>query len=121
MSRYVLVDVFTDTPLEGNQLAVFPDARGLSNQHMQRLAREMNLSETAFLLPVEGEADARMRIFTPRRELPFAAHPVLGCAFVLGEALDLDKVSLETGLGIVPVELERDNGRIAFGWMRFAS
>jgi predicted PhzF superfamily epimerase YddE/YHI9 len=83
MSRYVLLDVFTDTPLDGNQLAVFPDAAGLTPEQMQRLAREFNFSETLFVLPPEGEGDARVRIFTPVRELPFAGHPVLGCAFHL--------------------------------------
>ena len=118
MSRYFLVDVFTDTPLQGNQLAVFPDARGLSPEGMQRLAREMNLSETVFVLPAEGDGDARVRIFTPRLELPFAGHPVLGCAFVVGDALDRDEVRLETGLGVIPIELEREGGRIAFGRMQ---
>jgi trans-2,3-dihydro-3-hydroxyanthranilate isomerase len=118
MSRYVIVDVFTDTPLEGNQLAVFPDAGSLSSDHMQRLAREMNFSETIFVLPPEDGGDARVRIFTPTHELAFAGHPVLGCAFVLGDRLDRDTVSLETGLGVVPIELERRNGEIVFGRMQ---
>jgi trans-2,3-dihydro-3-hydroxyanthranilate isomerase len=118
MSRYLVVDVFTDTPLEGNQLGVFPDARGLSSGHMQRLAREMNFSETVFVLPAEDRGDSRVRIFTPNEELPFAGHPVLGCAFVVGDALDRDTVRLETGLGVVPVELERENGRAVFGRMQ---
>ena len=120
MSRYFVVDVFTDTPLEGNQLGVFPDAQALSSEQMQRLAREMNFSETVFVLPAGGDADARVRIFTPRRELPFAGHPVLGCAFVVGEALDRDTVRLETGLGLIPVELERENDLIAFARMQQA-
>jgi trans-2,3-dihydro-3-hydroxyanthranilate isomerase len=118
--RYVVADVFTDTPLEGNQLGVFPDAGDYSAEHMQRLAREMNFSETIFVLPAEGEGDARVRIFTPRHELPFAGHPVLGCAFVLGETLGRDTVKLETGLGVIPIALERKAGRIIFGRMQQA-
>jgi trans-2,3-dihydro-3-hydroxyanthranilate isomerase len=116
----LVVDVFTDTPLEGNQLAVFPDAREYDTRQMQRLAREMSFSETIFILPAEGDGDARVRIFTPRRELLFAGHPVLGCAFVVGEALHQDAVRLETGLGAIPVELARENGRIVSGRMRQA-
>ncbi|HEY7256166.1 MAG TPA: PhzF family phenazine biosynthesis protein [Solirubrobacterales bacterium] len=115
---YVLLDVFTDTPLEGNQLAVFADGRGLDAGLMQRLAREMNLSETVFVLPAERGGDARIRIFTPLSELPFAGHPTLGTAFAVGSALGLPAVRLETGVGIVPVELERDRGRIVFGRMQ---
>jgi trans-2,3-dihydro-3-hydroxyanthranilate isomerase len=114
------VDVFTDTPLAGNQLGVFPDAGDYSAERMQRLAREMNFSETIFVLPAEGDAEARVRIFTPRHELPFAGHPVLGCAFVLGEALGRDAVRLETGLGSIPIALERKAGRIIFGRMQQA-
>ena len=99
---YVLLDVFTDTPLEGNQLAVFADGRGLDPARMQRLAREMNLSETVFVLPPEEGGDARIRIFTPLSELPFAGHPTLGTAFAVGTALGLAEVRLETGVGIVP-------------------
>ena len=87
MNPYVVLDVFTDLPLEGNQVAVFADGAGLSGERMQRAAREMNLSETVFLLPGDGGADARARIFTPIAELPFAGHPVLGTAFFLGEEL----------------------------------
>jgi trans-2,3-dihydro-3-hydroxyanthranilate isomerase len=118
MTRYFVVDVFTDSPLEGNQLAVFTDSQTLRAQQMQRLAREMNFSESVFVLPGEGVADARVRIFTPRRELPFAGHPVLGCAFVVGAHLERTTVQLETGLGLIPIELERTNGRITFGRMR---
>ena len=78
---YVIVDVFTDTPLQGNQLAVFEDGSALSDDQMQRLAREMNLSETVLLLPAEDGGDARMRIFTPAGELAFAGHPVLARGF----------------------------------------
>jgi trans-2,3-dihydro-3-hydroxyanthranilate isomerase len=120
--RYLVADVFTAIPLQGNQLGVFPDGRGLDGALMQRTARELNLSETVFFLPSEQGCDARVRIFTPAGELPFAGHPVLGSAFVLGDLLSaakvrLAKVSLETGLGPVPVELERDGGRVVFGRM----
>ena len=90
--RYVVVDVFTDTPLAGNQLAVFTDARGLETETMQALAREMNFSESVFVLPSEGDGHARIRIFTPASELPFAGHPTLGAAFVLGAPLQLDGI-----------------------------
>jgi trans-2,3-dihydro-3-hydroxyanthranilate isomerase len=115
--RYLIADVFTSTPLEGNQLAVFPDGHGLDDDLMQRTARELNLSETVFFLPAERAGDARVRIFTKATELPFAGHPVLGSAFVLGEALGAAKVTLETGAGPVLVELERDGDQIVFGWM----
>ena len=109
--------MFTASPLQGNQLGVFPDGRGLDGALMQRTARELNLSETVFFLPSERGCDARVRIFTPVGELPFAGHPVLGSAFVLGDLLGVAKVSLETGLGPVPVELERDGDRVVFGRM----
>ena len=115
--RYVVADVFTERPLEGNQLAVFTDARELDGGLMQRLARELNFSETVFVLPAEGEGHARVRIFTPTIEVPFAGHPTLGTAFVLAAPLQLDEIRLETGMGVVPVRLERDGGRIAFGRM----
>ena len=115
--RFVLVDVFTDMPLQGNQLAVFTDARGLSDGRMQALAKETNLSETVFVLPAEGEGDVRIRIFTPETELPFAGHPVLGSAFVLGLPLQRVEIRLETGVGVIPVELEREGARIVFGRM----
>jgi trans-2,3-dihydro-3-hydroxyanthranilate isomerase len=115
--RYVVADVFTDTPLEGNGLAVFTDAREIPEKTLQPLAREMNLSETVFVYPAEGDGHARIRIFTPVSELPFAGHPVLGTAFVLGAPLQLGEIRLETGVGIVPVALEREDGRIVFGRM----
>jgi trans-2,3-dihydro-3-hydroxyanthranilate isomerase len=116
--RYVVTDVFTDRPLAGNQLAVFTDARGLGDDEMQSLAREMNFSESVFVLPAEGEGHARMRIFTPTAELPFAGHPTLGCAFVLAGPMQLPEIRLETGSGVVPVALERERDRIVFGRMR---
>ncbi len=118
MNAYVIADVFTDTPLEGNPLAVFTDARTIPPQRMQRIAREMNLSETVFVLPAETGGDARIRIFTPANELPFAGHPTLGTALVLGETTRKDLVRLETGAGMVPVEIEREDGRIVSGRMQ---
>lgn len=116
--RFVVADVFTDVPFAGNQLAVFTDAREIPGERLQQLAREINFSETVFVYPAAGEGNARMRIFTPILELPFAGHPVLGTAFVLGGPLQLDELRLETGAGVVPVRLERDGSRIVFGWMR---
>ena len=118
MHRYVIADVFTDTPLEGNPVAVFTDAGDLSSELMQRIATEMNLSETVFLLPGDGDADARIRIFTPSTELPFAGHPTLGTALILGEPTDKDMITLATGAGLVAVRFERANGRITAGRMR---
>jgi trans-2,3-dihydro-3-hydroxyanthranilate isomerase len=115
--RYVVADVFTDRPLAGNQLAVFTDARELPEELLQPLAREMNLSETVFVLPSTGEGHVRIRIFTPAIELPFAGHPILGTAFVLAAPLQLDEIVLETLSGLVPVRLERDGPRIVFGRM----
>ena len=116
--RYVLADVFTDTPLAGNQLAVFTDARDLDELTMQALALELGFSETVFVLPPREGGTVRVRIFTPVNELAFAGHPCLGAAFVLGAPLQLGTIALETGSGIVPVELERDpSGRIVFGRM----
>ncbi len=116
--RYVVCDVFTDAPLAGNQLAVFTDARDLDELTMQALAREMNFSESVFVLPPSSdEADVRIRIFTPATELPFAGHPTLGSAFVLGGPLSKIVIRLETAAGIVPVELERDGAQIVFGTM----
>jgi trans-2,3-dihydro-3-hydroxyanthranilate isomerase len=118
MSRYVVVDVFTDAPLAGNPAAVVADADGIPAGRMQQMAREFNLSETVFVLPAQDGGDARVRIFTPSVELPFAGHPVLGTAFVLGEPAGLPRIRLETGLGVVPVEFTRENGRIVLGRMQ---
>jgi trans-2,3-dihydro-3-hydroxyanthranilate isomerase len=118
MRQYVTVDVFTDAPLEGNAAAVLTDARGIPAARMQRIAREFNLSETVFVLPAQNGGDALVRIFTPSAELPFAGHPVLGTAFVLGEAAGTQTIRLETGAGVIPVELARENGRIVSGRMR---
>jgi len=115
--RYVIVDVFTDVPFAGNQLAVFTDARGLTEEQMQTLAAEVGFSESTFVLPAEGDADVRMRIFTPARELPFAGHPTLGTAFVVGAPLQRLVVRIQTARGVVPVALEREGARIVFGRM----
>lgn len=111
MRRYTIADVFTDTPLQGNPVAVFTDASGLDTEVMQRAARELNLSETVFLLRSDHPAaHLRARIFTPATELPFAGHPVLGAAFVVGRAMSSPVVRLETGAGVVAVTLERPDG-----------
>jgi trans-2,3-dihydro-3-hydroxyanthranilate isomerase len=116
--RYVVADVFTDTALTGNQLAVFTDARDLDSLTMQALAKEMNFAESVFVLrPQVEDADVRIRIFTPENELPFAGHPTLGAAFVLGGPLQKIVLRIETGAGVVPVELEREGPKIVFGWM----
>ena len=116
--RYVVVDVFTDTALAGNQLAVFTDARELDSATMQALALEIRYSETTFVLPAEQGGTARIRIFTPFVELPLAGHPILGTAWVLGQPLERSLIELETGMGVVPVELDRDeSGALAFGRM----
>jgi trans-2,3-dihydro-3-hydroxyanthranilate isomerase len=118
LQPYLVLDVFTDVPLHGNPLAVFTDAHDISGELMQCAARELNLSETVFLLPPEDEsADARARIFTPATELPFAGHPVLGSAFALGARLGLSRVRLATGAGIIPITLTREAGEIVFGEM----
>ncbi|PKW18657.1 PhzF family phenazine biosynthesis protein [Saccharopolyspora spinosa] len=109
---YVITDVFTATPLEGNPLAVFIDAASLSTEQMQRIAREMNLSETTFVLPAREVADARVRIFTPVNELPFAGHPTLGTAIVLGAETNQDTIRLETEVGVITFWFERANGKI---------
>ena len=115
--RYVVADVFTDRPLTGNQLAVFTDGREADDETMHALARELKFSETVFVLPPSEGGHARIRIFTPALELPFAGHPVLGSAFVLAAPLQLVEIRLETGAGVVPVVLEREGARITFGWM----
>src|SRR6266851_8212531 len=96
---FVQLDVFSSRPLEGNALAVFLDGRGLSDEQMQALAREMNLSETTFILPrdaaTERERGVRVRIFTTGEELPFAGHPTLGTAMVIRGGSGADQVDLE--------------------------
>lgn len=118
---FVKIDVFTSRRLEGNQLAVFTDARGLRDSEMQALAREMNLSETTFILPrgrqVEARRGVRVRIFTPQEELPFAGHPTLGTAFVLRGGKRTAQVSLALNVGKIPVTFSEQDGK-AFGEMR---
>jgi trans-2,3-dihydro-3-hydroxyanthranilate isomerase len=117
MRDYVVLDVFTRTPLEGNPLAVFLDGAGLSAETMQRTARELNLSETVFLLDGEQGTDARLRIFTPGAELPFAGHPTLGAAFVIGARTGRDELRLLTGAGVVALRLEREGDEVVRGEM----
>ncbi len=115
--RYVVCDVFTDRPLAGNQLAVFTDAREIPEPELQLLAREMAFSETVFVYPADSDGHVRLRIFTPAVEIPFAGHPVLGSAFVLAGPLQVETIRLETGVGVVPVRVEREGARIVFGRM----
>jgi trans-2,3-dihydro-3-hydroxyanthranilate isomerase len=151
--RYVIVDVFTSEPLTGNPLAVFTDARDIPEDMLQKIAREMNLSETVFcypsgwpdspkrpafrgetesqspsgrdndeetvyVYPPEADGHVRIRIFTPSLELPFAGHPVLGTAVVLGGPLQLIEIKLETQQGTIALELEREGARIVSARMR---
>jgi trans-2,3-dihydro-3-hydroxyanthranilate isomerase len=107
--RFVTLDVFTDTRFGGNPLAVFTDARGLSDAEMQALAREMNLSETTFVLPPDDPANtARVRIFTPTVEMPFAGHPNVGTGHVLASERGGDALRFEEIAGLVEVRVARD-------------
>ena len=120
--RYLHYDVFTDTQFEGNQLAVFHDARGLSGAQMQAITKEMNFSESTFILPAEAAGtDVRMRIFTPGTELPMAGHPVIGSTFALAElgVIAKGRDSFMFGLGVGPtrVELTWEGERLSFAWM----
>jgi trans-2,3-dihydro-3-hydroxyanthranilate isomerase len=115
--RYVVCDVFTNEALAGNQLAVFTDARGIPEHQLQRLAKELNISETTFVYPPKADGHVFMRIFTPATEVPFAGHPTLGTAFVLAGPLQLLEIRIETGRGTVPVRVEREGARIVFGRM----
>ena len=114
-------DVFSSTPLEGNSLAVFSDARGLSDAEMQAIAKEMNLSETTFIFPRDREIEqargVRVRIFTVQEELPFAGHPTLGTAFALRGDGDAKEVALELNVGKVPVRFEDSESEPTFGEM----
>jgi trans-2,3-dihydro-3-hydroxyanthranilate isomerase len=115
---YQLCDVFTDRPLSGNALAVFTEASGIATATLQALARELNLSECAFVLPPRSpDADALLRIFTPTMELPFAGHPTLGSAFVLTDRTQAESIRLETARGISSVRFARGGGGPAFAWM----
>ena len=110
--RYVIVDVFTATALEGNPLAVFTGGDGLDDTTMQALARETNLSETTFLQRAQDGGTARLRIFTPREELPFAGHPIIGSAWVIARATPIHTIGFETGMGMIPVDIEREGGTL---------
>jgi len=114
---YTVLDVFTAAPLTGNAVAVFTEGEAVPSRLMQSAARELHLSETVFVLPGDDEADATVRIFTPGVELPFAGHPVLGAAFVVGESKNLETVRLRTGAGVVPLKLTREHGEIVYGEM----
>lgn len=121
--RFVQVDVFTDRVFGGNPLAVMLDGRGLADGEMQAIAREMNLSETTFVLPpTRADCAARVRIFTPGREVPFAGHPTLGTSWVLATQGRLPagtaRFMLEEGIGPVPVEFEGPPSSPTFVWMR---
>ncbi len=118
--EYDVVDVFTETPLEGNPLAVFPDARGLDDGTMQRIAGELNLSETTFVLPAERPGSAaRVRIFTPRYEMVFAGHPTIGTAWVLRERGLVDRAAREFVLEekVGPVRVRVDAGDAPMLWL----
>ena len=124
---FVWMDVFTSKPLEGNQLAVFTDARGLSDTEMQSLAKETNLSETTFIFPrdpaAERERGIRVRIFTVDEELPFAGHPTLGTATAIRRAQagvqgGEDEVVLDLNVGRIPVRFTTDAHSQLFGEMR---
>jgi trans-2,3-dihydro-3-hydroxyanthranilate isomerase len=119
---YLHYDVFTDEPLVGNQLAVFTDARGLDTAQMQRIAREMNFSESTFILPTERpDTDIRMRIFTPYNEMPMAGHPTIGSTFALAESGVIKKAAhrfvFGLNIGPTPVDLEWADGALSFAWM----
>jgi trans-2,3-dihydro-3-hydroxyanthranilate isomerase len=117
----VQIDVFSARPLEGNALAVVLDGNGLTDQQMQAIAKETNLSETTFILPrdpvIERERGARVRIFTVAEELPFAGHPTLGTAFVLRGSTGVAEVTLDLNVGLVPVRFEDTADQPSFGEM----
>ena len=120
--RYLHYDVFTERRFEGNQLAVFPDARGLSPEQMQTLTREINFSESTFVLPAEAPGtDLRLRIFTPGAELPMAGHPTIGTTFALAHLgvipAGTDRWVFGLGIGPTPVELTWQGSALEFAWM----
>lgn len=125
--RFVTADVFTDRIFGGNPLAVFPDGQGLDGERMQQVARELNLSETVFVLPPEDPSHTRrLRIFTPGVELPFAGHPTVGAAYLLaalGEIAlsgETTRIVFEEGVGPVPVEIRAEDGRPVFSQLSAA-
>ena len=117
--KFYQADVFTGQPFGGNPVAVFPNAHGLADYQLQRIAREMNLSETVFVLPpMDQAAVVRLRIFTPTQEIPFAGHPVLGTFFVLAQlgliavTDGVTRVMQECNIGLFPVELHAEGGEL---------
>lgn len=119
--RYRVVDVFTDQPLEGNPLAVFPDASGIDDVTMQKIAKELNLSETSFIVPAtRADCVACVRIFTPEKEMAFAGHPTIGTSFVLLDEgiipADREQFVLEEKIG--PVLIRVDTGICPLIWLR---
>ncbi len=118
MHSYVVVDAFATEPLKGNPVAVYFDGDDLTAGQMQRIAREMNLSETTFVLRPKAGGDAHIRVFTPVNELPFAGHPLLGTAIALGNRLPVRQLKLETAMGTIPFELVRDGDVTTAAWMQ---
>ncbi|MEU3509509.1 PhzF family phenazine biosynthesis isomerase [Streptomyces longwoodensis] len=118
MHPYVVVDAFARRPLTGNPVAVFFDADDLSAHQMQSIAREMNLSETTFVLRPRQGGDHHVRIFTPVNELPFAGHPLLGTAIALGRRTDAGRLRIETAMGVIPFALEREQDTVVSARMR---
>ncbi|MDK2743731.1 MAG: PhzF family phenazine biosynthesis protein [Nitrospira sp. BO4] len=117
--KFYQADVFTAQPFGGNPVAVFPDADGLTDDELQQIAREMNLSETVFVFPpTDPAAVARLRIFTPTQEIPFAGHPVLGTFYVLAHLKripmqdGITRVMQECNIGLFPLELHSEQGRV---------
>ena len=120
--RFLHLDVFTDTPFTGNQLAVFPEpAPGIDTARMQRIAAEMAFSESTFVFPAGQDGDVRMRIFTPAEELPLAGHPTIGTTFALAREGTIPRgretFVFELGIGPIPVALEWGEGGLEFAWM----
>jgi trans-2,3-dihydro-3-hydroxyanthranilate isomerase len=124
--RYLQLDVFTDRLFGGNQLAVFLDGRGLADETMQAVAKEMNFSESTFIVPPErSDTDVRMRIFTPGSELPTAGHPTIGSTFALARegviAPGTERFVFGLGVGPVPVSLTWRQADLSFAWMTQAT
>src|SRR5215212_3367369 len=119
--RYLHLDVFTSRPFEGNQLAVFPEPGELSPEQMQKIAREMNFSESTFIFPPQKGGNVRMRIFTPGEELPMAGHPTIGSTFALAHEGTIvrgqEHFVFELGVGATPVSLEWNDHGLSFAWM----
>jgi trans-2,3-dihydro-3-hydroxyanthranilate isomerase len=121
--RFIIADVFTDKQFGGNQLAVFTDGSSLDSETMQNIAREMNYSETTFILPPEAGSDFRLRIFTPAEELPFAGHPLVGSGYVIvAEKMKnwsepFTSVKIETGVGEIIVNVDTLGGKAGFSQM----